>query len=487
MTSDNPLRYAVRPRVITHYVGQLSFVLSVFTLVPGTVALLYRDWSTAGWYAGVAGARCGGGLLLRRIDAPRGVQANEGLVVTAFMFLLGPFASVGPLMSAGIGFGDAIFEAISGVTTTGLSTLPSVEGRAPSFLFARAWMQWYGGLGIVVFTLALIAPPGGPAKRLSATEYYQPDLVAGARAFARRALVIYGVLTAVAVAGFLLFGLGPLNAFAYAFASVSTGGFAPDDASLGSYASRGLQAFALGVSFLGAVSFMYYLRVYREGWRALIRRDQFVPLLVLCVAMGGLTAVCTVIGREGPGLARVTDGVLMAVSAQTTAGFSTADLAEWDNSSKLVLIGAMAVGGEIGSTAGGMKIVRLLICLRLIQVLIVRTALPRDAVVKPRLNGVVLREEEVSRALLVMVLVGLVTFASWLPFVAYGYPPLDSLFDVVSATSTVGLSTGVTSSELPGVLKGVLCADMLIGRLEPFAWLVVFAPRTWLGRRSEET
>jgi trk system potassium uptake protein TrkH len=147
----------------------------------------------------------------------------------------------------------------------------------------------------------------------------------------------------------------------------------------------------------------------------------------------------------------------------------------------------MAIGGGVGSTAGGFKILRLLILMRLIQVMVQRAAMPPHAVQATRLGGRTLDDEDIQRALLLILLFGVVIVLSWLPFVAYGHDPLDALFEVVSATATVGLSAGITHDGLAGPLKGVLMFDMLFGRLEIIALLVVLYPPSWLGRRSQNT
>ncbi|MBU1708367.1 MAG: TrkH family potassium uptake protein, partial [Proteobacteria bacterium] len=140
---------------------------------------------------------------------------------------------------------------------------------------------------------------------------------------------------------------------------------------------------------------------------------------------------------------------------------------------------------SVGSTAGGFKLLRLLIAVSVLRLILLRTCLPKHAVIEPRLAGRKLLNEEIHEALLLIVLFVTVVALSWLPFVAMGYGPLDSLFEVVSATGTVGLSVGLTSAGLPSLLKGILCLDMLLGRLEIIAWLVMLYPGSWLGRRME--
>jgi trk system potassium uptake protein TrkH len=146
----------------------------------------------------------------------------------------------------------------------------------------------------------------------------------------------------------------------------------------------------------------------------------------------------------------------------------------------------MAMGGCAGSTAGGIKIIRLLIVFRLTYLLIQRAAAPPQAVLAATLNGKKLEVDEILNDMSLVVLFPCIMIFSWLPFLLGGYPPLDSLFEVVSALGTAGMSAGITSSELPVFLKGILCADMLLGRLEIIAWLVICYPGTWIGMRKEK-
>ncbi|WP_051906416.1 potassium transporter TrkG [Methylomarinum vadi] len=170
----------------------------------------------------------------------------------------------------------------------------------------------------------------------------------------------------------------------------------------------------------------------------------------------------------------------MGLSAQTTTGFANVDVAALDNASKLSLIFSMLVGGSIGSTAGGIKILRLLIVLRLLQFFIQRTALPAHAVLERQLSNDKLEADEIERVLMLILIFAGTVFGSWLPFLIMGYDPLDALFEVVSACSTTGLSTGISSPHLEAGLKWVLIIDMLLGRVEFLAFLLFMYPRTWL-------
>jgi trk system potassium uptake protein TrkH len=154
-----------------------------------------------------------------------------------------------------------------------------------------------------------------------------------------------------------------------------------------------------------------------------------------------------------------------------------------DPASKLTLIASMLTGGCSGSTAGGIKLVRLLILLRLIQLALRSSAASERSVMHLRVGGARLEPDVIVNALLLLGLWALVVFLSWFPFLLYGYDPLNALFEVVSATGTVGLSSGITRPALEPALKLLLTLDMLFGRVEIVALLVVLYPGTWLGRR----
>lgn len=479
------LRHAVRFRVVFKYFGQLCLVIGALTLVPLGVSLLFGDLQIALRYALVIVGMAGLGAVLARLRAPSRVQKNEGMVVVALIFLFTPLVMSYPMMASGLSFEDALFEAVSGGTTTGLSTLASIEQTPSTFLFARAWMQWYGGLGIIVFSLALLMTPGMAAKRLAASEELTlDDVVGGTRAYARRMFKIYCIFTGVGILGLWLLDAGFFNGILYTFAAVSTGGFAPQGDSLAGLSRLPAQAWVTLLCVICAIPLPFFYRVYRKKWRFSVNFLQLRALLISAVLVTLMLGLF-MWWAQGSLSHSLYHAPFVAFAAQTTAGFSTMDLATLDPASKLTLVVSMAIGGGAGSTAGGLKLLRLLIVIRVLQNLIMRVNLSSRAVLQPRLEDRRLADDEMREAmLLILLFVGVIVF-SWLPFVALGYDPLDSLFEVTSATGTVGLSVGLTNAELPTLLKGVLCADMLLGRLEIIAWLVFLRPSTWIGRKLE--
>jgi len=470
-----PLWQPVRPAVVGRHLGQLALLLVALLAVPTVYAAASGDGALALrlLLAGVLPALVlAAGARIRSGDRP--LQANEALVITALTFLVAALLMTFPLATGGLSTLDAWFEAVSGVTTTGLSLVPDPEQRSQGFLFARAWAQWFGGLGIVVLSLSLAFASAADRHRLADPIGEEDNLAEGTRRHARRVLGVYVLLTLIGVLLVWAAGVPLFDALIHGLAAVSTGGFAGFADSLARL-DRTAQLLLLALAFLGALPLPLFYRAYLGGLGPLGRDPELRALLAAVVLVAlGLWAL----GALSP-----VDALVQALSAQTTAGFASVDLAGLEPAAKLLLIGSMMTGAGVGSTGGGMKLLRVLILIRVIQLAILRVEIPRHAVVHPTLGGRTLEPAQIEHALLLLLLFPLVVLLLWLPFVIAGYPPLDALFEVVSAVGTVGLSVGITSPDLEAGLKLALTAGMLLGRLEILALLVLVYPGTWTKQR----
>ncbi|EGV20417.1 TrkH family potassium uptake protein [Thiocapsa marina] len=466
-----PLMQPVRPAMVLHHLGQIALILAVLFSVPLAFAAATGDWELARRIllaALLPALALGVCARIRPSDRP--LQANEALVISALTFIIAAALMTYPLTAEGLSPLDAWFESVSGVTTTGLSLVPNPELRSDAFLFTRAWMQWFGGLGIVVLSLALAFGRTEDMRRLADAGVDEESLAEGTRIHARRAFTIYVLLT---VAGLLLVlptDLPPFDALIHTLAAISTGGFGGVSDSLAGF-GRGAHFALFAVSLLGALPLFLYYRAWRSGPVSL-RSDPELRALLIAVAL--VAVLLWWLGGLSPA-----DALLQAGSAQTTTGFATLDLSELDPAAKGVLILSMATGGGVGSTAGGIKLLRLLILIRMIQLAVMRVQLPRHAVVQPAIGDRTLGGLQIEHALVLILLFVLLVLGSWMAFLAAGYPALDALFEVVSATATVGLSVGIASPDLEPGLKLLLSLDMLAGRLEIIALLVLLFPGTW--------
>ncbi|MCC7410194.1 MAG: TrkH family potassium uptake protein [Gammaproteobacteria bacterium] len=479
--ADAAVMYAVRPRVIARYLGQIGAVLVLLCAVPLAAGVVYQEFELVRRITLVTALVAALAFLLGRVAAPTDLQRNEAFVITVLTFILAAAMMTWPLMTATDSALDALFEAVSGVTTTGLSMLTDVDSKPRAILLARAWLQWYGGLGIAVLSVAVLAEQRGIEARLL-DRGDEESLAVTARTHARRVLQIYVCITLVAAAALWLATGEGYSALSYTFAAVSTGGFATTDRSLAAFTTPWPAVTVTVVTFTCAIGLPLYRRTFVEG-RTDLWRDVEVRTLVIVTA--AVAAAITVI-MLASGLhwrQALQAGLFMGVSAQTTSGFSTLEVGALPSIALGVMLFAMLIGGCTGSTAGGIKTLRLLAMMEIVRHQLRRACAPRRAVLQPHLRGGVIEPGDVVPMLVISTLFITVIGLSWLAFLAYGQPPLPSLFDVVSATSTVGLSAGVTGPDLAAPLKVVLIFDMLAGRVEIFALLVLLYPRTWIGQR----
>lgn len=473
---------AVRLRLVAKYLGQLAVMLALLALVPLLVSLVYGEYFYSLRYVAVIAVLLVLGLPAFKRAESEDIHTNEALTITALAFILSPLLMTWPMMAAGLPFIDAWFEAVSAITTTGLTTVQSFDDKPITFLFARAWMQWYGGLGIVVLSVALLMDHHIALKRLVAPEGGQ-SMITTTRIYARRVLQVYIILTALGVIVVWALLKDGFLAITHVMTALSTAGFSPLSNNLGGIDDWTARAVIMLLSLCGAIPFVLYYNLFKGNWREVVFDSELQLLLLLILLISAVLSLTIAHQFDYTWQQALGHGFLLGTSAQTSTGFSALEVVELGPLPKGVLIIAMFIGGTMGSTAGGIKILRLLIMARLIQLIIQRITLPPHAVVKPRLGNRALEDNEIAQALVLMLLFVIVIVLSWLIFLAYGRPPLDALFEVVSATGTVGLSTGITRPTLEPVLKLVLITDMLLGRLEIIALLIVLYPRTWIGKR----
>lgn len=480
------LALRIRYPVVARHLARLGLVLVVLNSVPsifswwhGDTAILFRQLLTMA----ALGALC---LPFAAFKNGEDIRTNEAMVITALSFLLASFAGILPFVGENLSPLDALFESVSAITTTGLSTITNLSSHSAGFLFERAWMQWYGGLGVAVFSIGLLLLDKGIAsRRLALTDPSDSKGMLGSgRSHTRILIVTYCLLTVLAIVLLLAAGIEPFSAVTHALSGVSTGGFSIYDQSIGALTNGLQQLLVVLCGLAGAVSLPFYFRLYRHGFKEFSGSLELWGLISSSVLIVLLLTIFSSISGNFEGSENIRHAIILGLSAQTTTGFADIDIGKLDNASKFTLILAMLFGGSTGSTAGGIKILRLLIVLRLLQLLVLRTAIPAHAVVESKLGDDYLESKDIEKALmLILIIIGTVVL-SWLPFLAAGYVPLDALFEVVSACSTTGLSAGVATTDLESGLKTILIIDMLLGRVEYMAFIIFLYPRTWFGLNS---
>ncbi|HUS81057.1 MAG TPA: potassium transporter TrkG, partial [Armatimonadota bacterium] len=350
-----------------------------------------------------------------------------------------------------------------------------------TFLFSRALLQYYGGLGFVILTLAVLLPQGSAASRLLSTQLEKTDVVPSAVNAARRLSRLYLSLMLATVALLLMTGMGGFDAVCHGLTTVSTGGFSTYNSSLASFWAPTLIAL-IPFMVLGALPLAVLARLRKQGFGSLLRDTQapvLLGLIVIWIAALQVLFVTTDVAA-GRGLG---DAVFLGVSVGTGTGLTTLHPADLSPLAKLVMLAPMNIGGCMGSTAGAIKIYRFIVLLSLLRITIYRTALG-SRIVKPFLvGGRQLTRDEVETVAAFgigyLVLLGLTAAC----FVAAGYDMLDSLFECSSALGASGFSVGLVSASLPAWLKLVLVFNMWVGRVELIPAALLLYPPIWISRR----
>ncbi|MBP1929617.1 trk system potassium uptake protein TrkH [Methanolinea mesophila] len=468
----------VNIRTVIRYAGQLLVVIGGILLVPAIFAVFLGMLHDALIFTLTAIATGAAGYLLFRFIPVRDLEWKEAMVVAALAFPLAGVVSAVPLaLIAGIPYLDALFEAVSGITTTGLSVAQADPGQV--FLFTRSWLQWVGGIGIVLLVLSVLVSPGLTARRLFSPAIGDQNLISGAKTTVMILFRIYAGITLAIFALLLIAGMTPFDAICQSFTTVSTGGFSTRPDSIAGFSGAFIPAIITIGCIMGATNFSLYYRVTRE--RGAFFKSIQVRWFFGIALIGIVLLLIAMLPAADPATAGSV-AVFQAFSALTTSGFSTTSIALLPDAAKAVLAVLMWIGGGVGSTAGGIKVLRIAVLVSMVYLVFLRYFLPREAVTPFRVGGIQVSEEDIFRIVAYFFLYIVVLVASALIFLFSGFPALDSLFEVSSALGTVGLSTGITGAGLATVLKVTLIADMLLGRIEILPLLIVVMPRTWWKR-----
>ena len=472
--------------IIRYILGNVLKTEAVLLLLPCLVALIYSEPEGI-WYLPVAACSFLLGLLMtRRKPANNVFYLKEGCITTAlswiFLSFFGclPFYLTGEIQSVT----DALFETISGFTTTGASILSDVEALSHCSLFWRSFTHWVGGMGVLVFLLAIVPLSGGSNINLMRAESPGPSvgkLVPKVRYTARFLYLIYFGMTVVEIV-LLLFGRMPLfDAICTGFGTAGTGGFGIKNDSFTSY-SPYLQWVVTIFMILFGINFnAYYLILFGKIKRALKIEEIRYYLLIILLSVGFI--FLNIISTCKGAFDALTQSSFQVASIITTTGFSTADFNMWNTSCKVILVLLMFVGACAGSTGGGIKVSRFVILFKTVRKEFTSYIHPKS-IKKIQMDDKPI-EHEVVRTVNVYIITFIALFVLSVFLISFDNTDLVTGFTAVAATiNNIGPGlemVGPTANFgfFSPFAKFVLMFDMLAGRLELFPLLLLFHPSIW--------
>ena len=477
--------------VVQRILGLLLMIFSVTMLPPVAVSLYYHDGNWDPFLDSFVALLAVGAVIWWPVRRQRrDLRLRDGFLVVALFWVVLGLAGAAPLVLSdqpAMPLTDAVFEAVSGFTTTGATALVGLDHLPQSVLYYRQQIQWFGGIGMVVLAVALLPMLGVGGMQLLKAETPGPvkdaKLTPRITETAKALWLIYLAITVACAIAFWAAGMSMFDAIGHSFATVSTGGYSTHDASLAYFNSGTIEMIAVLFMFLGGINFSLHFVAWRHRrvtdylrdpeWRA------FTAILLTSTLLCAATLWLSGIKAEPIQALRVS--LVQAVSVQTSTGFVTEDFSVWPGALPLILVLTMFIGGCAGSTAGGMKVVRWLMIWKQGSREVFKLVHP-SAEMPVKLGNKAL-EWRVIDGIWGFFAVYVASFGVLMVLLmATGEDQVTAFSAIATCMNNVGPGLGDVASNFTTVSeagKWICILAMLLGRLEVFPLLVLITPTFW--------
>lgn len=476
-------------RIVFFILSKVFMLLSLFLGVSAVVSLIYQEELKGFLLTFIITLLTGSVLFfITRGARHEELRYKEAFLTVTLTWLGASFLGALPYLFTGSisSITDACFESMAGFTTTGASILKDVENLPKGILFWRSLTQWIGGIGIVVFVLAVLPVIGTGGMQLFKAEVpgisvdkIRPRLVDTAKLLS----ILYLALTGGIVLIYYLLGMDLFDAICHAFTTISTGGFSTKNSNIAHFSSASLEYAASVCMLLGSINFTLYFHLLKGNFRDFVKNEELKFYLGVISVSVLLICLYLILSDSYSPERAFRETLFQVISIITTTGYSTADYTLWGPFAQGLILFIMFLGGMVGSTAGGIKELRIYLMFKELYHQFLRMIHPRVVTVLK------LKEKNISVEILetVWIFVFLaitVWIGASLMVSATGVDLVTALSAVASCLNNVGPALGDAGpasnyAEIPVIGKWVLIACMLIGRLEYFTVLVLFVPAFW--------
>ncbi|MGQ0384247.1 MAG: TrkH family potassium uptake protein [Gammaproteobacteria bacterium] len=477
--------------MVQRILGLMLMLFSLTMLPPIGVSLGYADGH---WYPFLAAfgiiALIGLALWFPVRKVRRDLRLRDGFLVVAVFWVCLGVAGATPLLVSDVpalSFTDAVFEAVSGFTTTGATVIVGLDGLPKSILYYRQQIHWFGGMGIIVLAVALMPVLGIGGMSLYKAETPGPfkdqKLTPRITQTAKALWAIYALLTAACAAGFWLAGMDGFDAVGHAFSALSTGGFSTHDASFAHFNSVAIDAVAIVFMFLGGANFALHFMVIRGRDPRLYWRDtefQAYFWLIFWVVIG-TTAYLRLMGEFDSLGTALRHASFQVVSIQTSTGFLTTGFADWPGALPVLLMLLTFICGCAGSTAGGMKVIRWLLVFRQ-GIAELKLLVHPSAEVPVKLAGRPVPQRIISGVVGFFAMYLIVFATLMLLLMMFGVDQVTAWSAIATCINNTGPGLGEvawTFADQSASAKWICTIAMLIGRVEIFTFIVLLTPAFW--------
>lgn len=474
-------------KMVSKTVGRLLQAEALLLLLPMAVSIYFKENLIYVYGIVIAILLCVGTLMTLPKPQTRKIYAREGFAIVSLSWILMSFFGALPFVISGSipSFIDAFFETVSGFTTTGASILNNIEALPKSILFWRSFTHWIGGMGVIVFVLAILPQKDMQSMHILRAEVPGPTvgkLVSKATVTARILYIIYTVFTVAEIIALICCKMPLYDSVTTAFATAGTGGFSVKNASIAAYNNLGAEIVISIFMLLFGINFnLFYLFLVKQFKRVFKSEELWTYLGVVGVSIILITLnIYPMVESVGTALRQA--GFQVA-SIITTTGFVTADFGQWPSMSQMIIVALMFLGACAGSTGGGLKVGRMIILVKA-AFRELRRAINPNRVKAIKLDGAVVEKDVVITTSTYFVIYMFIIGVSALILTVDNFDFTTTVTAVITCINNVGPGLALVGpvenfADFSSLSKLVLSANMLIGRLEIFPIIILFMRSTW--------
>lgn len=489
-----PVKSEINFKLVSHVIGNLLVVESVVLILMPLISLLYKETDSRYFiYSSLITLSVALLLLLLGKNPPSKAGRREGSMIVTFIWVFFSLFGALPFIFSGAipSYTDAFFETMSGFTTTGSTILNNIEELTHGMLFWRAMTHWLGGLGIVVISMAILPILGINGTQLFMAESTGPrkdKFSPKINDTARILFIVYIVLTFSETVFLMFGGMNLFDALTHSFSTIATGGFSTKQISIAYWENSAYIQYVLAIfMMLSGVNFSMYFFGYKRKFFKIKENEELRYYIVIMIVASLIVMLSLIDFTKTINWSLIErawrDAFFTITSLITTTGFTTVDYMTWKPITWVVIVVVMLIGASAGSTAGGIKVVRIVIAVKVSYYEIKRMIHP-SAVIPVRYNRQILNETIITRVLGFVVLYLFVTFIGILILMLSGMGLGESIGGMITCISCVGPGFGSigpagTFANIPEFSKWVLSFAMLIGRLELYTVLMLLTPSYW--------
>lgn len=481
----------MRINYITNALGLILFYFGFIILAPIIIALIYKDYFSIIPFVSASIISITTGIILKKIFSPpenyNDLKNREGLFIVALTWTAVSLITTIPYLFYGLSPINALFEAVSGITTTGATILTDFSAYPHAFFFWRSLSQWLGGMGVIVLFIAILPQLAVAGRQMFFAEAPGPTeekITPRVRSTAKTLWGIYILLTLLEILLLIFSGMDVFDAFCNSFSTIAAGGFSPNPGSIMGYNNKVIETIIIFFMFLAGTNFALQYKVFTTGNLSILPKNSEFKFYLTIVFVSSLTLSLMILALNGYSVFdSIRHGFFQVISIITSTGFASEDFESWDTRAKIIIFAMMLIGGCAGSAGGGIKVVRILLGIKYMARELTQTLHPR-AIMQIKLDKNAVPHDVLKQILGFIFFYFTILILSSILVSIIENNAVVGLGGTAATLGNIGPSFGNLGpmgsyNDLTLITKLIFCLNMIVGRLELIPFLVMLNPDFW--------